>query len=143
MKNKIIVLLSVLLAFVSLTFVSCESDDTVASKNWDGRWQLNEEVVFPQTKGDLLFAKSNSGTIKIDPNNDRKIIISGDLFGLYSTLSIAASVVSTTASYDQKVGIYRMKGTATLVDEDEITFKFTITNDNNYSESYTRTAIRI
>ena len=81
--------------------------------------------------------------IKIDPNNDRKIIISGDLFGLYSTLSINASVVSTTASYDQQVGIYRMKGTATLVDEDEITFKFTITTENNYSESYTRTAIRI
>jgi len=143
MNHKIIALFGVLLALVSVTFFSCKTDETLASEDWNGRWQFSQDVVFPQTKNNENFPKSSNGTIKIDPNNNRKIIISGDLFGLYSTLSISADVVSTTATFDQTVGVYKMKGTATIVSEDRINFKFTITTESNYSESYERTATRI
>lgn len=143
MKNKIIALLSILLVSIALVFVACEPDDTSASSDWNGNWRFNEEVIFPQTKSNLSGIKTNSGTIKVDPNDKNKIIISGELFGLYSSYSISATVASTTASYEQQLGIYKIKGTATLDDSDQITFKFKITTENNNSESYTRTAIRI
>lgn len=143
MKNKIIALLSILLVSISLLFTSCTSDTTKASTDWNGNWRMSEEIIFPQAKSGSSGIKTPSGTIKIDPNDSEKLIISGDLFGLYSSLSISATVVSSTASYEQQVGLYKIKGTATLDDTDEITFKFKITTETNYSESYVRTAIRI
>lgn len=143
MENKIIALLSILLVSISLVFTSCTSDSTKASSDWNGNWRMSEEIIFPQAKSGASGIKTPSGTIKIDPNDSEKIIISGDLFGLYSSLSISATVVSSTASYEQKVGLYTIKGTANLNDTDEITFKFKITTETNYSESYVRTAIRI
>ncbi|MFA6201026.1 MAG: hypothetical protein WC679_11540 [Bacteroidales bacterium] len=144
MKNKIIPLFSILLVSITLIFSSCAADSTSASSDWNGNWRFNEEVIFPQTKSNLSSGiKTNSGTIKVDPNDENKIIISGELFGLYSSYSISATVASTTASYEQQIGIYKIKGTATLDDSDQITFKFKITTENDNSESYTRTAIRI
>lgn len=144
MKNKIIALLSISLISISLLFTSCESDTNNASSDWNGNWRMSEDVIFPQEKNsDYSGIKTPSGTIKVDPNDADKIIISGDLFGLYSSLSISATVVSSTASYEQQVGLYKIKGTATLNDTDEITFKFKITTESNYTESYVRTAIRI
>ncbi|MCK9162874.1 MAG: hypothetical protein WCR29_00685 [Bacteroidales bacterium] len=143
MKNKIITLLGVLFAFLSITFVSCQEDQTLASDDWNGSWKLSEDVIFPQTKKMENSTKSNTGTIKIDPNDSRQIIISGDLFGLYSTLEIRATVVTTSASFEQQVGGYKMKGTGVLVSGDKINFNFTITTETNDIESYERTATRI
>jgi len=144
MKNKIIALFSILLISIAVVLSSCAADSTSASSDWNGNWRMDEDITFPQTKGsELIGAKTTSGTIKVDPNDADKIIISGELFGLYSSLSISATVVSSTASYEQQVGLYKIKGTAVLEDEDEITFSFKITTENDNSESYTRTAIRI
>lgn len=143
MKNKFIILLGVLFAFISISFQSCQEDQTLASNDWNGRWKLNENVIFPQTKNNEDPKNTNIGTIKIDPNDSRLIIISGDLFGLYSSLEIKASVVTTTASFEEKVGNYKMKGTGILVNKDEIKFRFTITTEANDSESYERIAKRI
>ncbi|MDD2191625.1 MAG: hypothetical protein PHO12_03695 [Bacteroidales bacterium] len=143
MKNKIIILLSVLFAFISLSFVSCQDDKSLASEDWNGNWQLNESVNFPQAKNNENPRKSNSGTIQIDPNDNRQIIINGDLFGLYSSLKIKAKVVSTTASFEETIGKDKMKGTGVLVNKDKINFSFTITTENNQVESYKRTATRI
>lgn len=141
MRNKIIALLGIL--FTTFSFFSCEPDTTVASSDWEGKWRISEDIIFPQTKENQNFAKSSSGTIKIDPNDERKIIISGELFGLNPTFSISASVVSTNANFDQKVGIYQIKGTAVLNNSNQINFKFTITTENNNTETYNRIATRI
>ena len=143
MKNKIIILLSVLFAFISLSFVSCQDDKSLASEDWNGNWQLNESVNFPQAKNNENPRKSNSGTIEIDPNDNRQIIINGDLFGLYSSLKIKAKVVSTTASFEETIGKDKMKGTGVLVNKDKINLNFTITTETNQVESYKRTATRI
>ncbi len=134
MRNRIITILSIL--FVALAFSSCEPDNTLASSDWNGNWRMSEDIIFPQTK-------SSSGTIKVDPNNERKIIISGELFGLNSSFSIIADVISTNANFDQMVSNYKIKGTATLNNANQITFNFTITTENNNSEVYKRIAIRI
>ncbi len=143
MKNKITALLSLLFAFISLSFVSCQDDKSLASEDWNGRWKLSEDVIFPQTKNNENLIKSNTGTIKIDPSDNKQIIISGDLFGLQPSLSIKATVVTTTASFEQQIGRSKMKGTGVLVSEDKINFSFTITTDENYAEAYKRTATRI
>ncbi|MFA7081113.1 MAG: hypothetical protein WC135_00730 [Bacteroidales bacterium] len=143
MKNKITALLGVLFAFISLSFVSCQDDKTLASEDWNGRWKLSEEVVFPQTKNSESLIKSITGTIKIDPNDSRQILISGDLFGLQPSLSIKAAVVTTTASFEEQVAGYKMKGTGVLVSKDTIKFKFTITTDSGETKAYERTATRI
>ena len=143
MKNKIIALLGVLFAFISLSFVSCQDDKSLASEDWNGNWQLNESVNFPQAKNNENPRKSNSGTIQIDPNDNRQIIINGDLFGLYSSLKIKAKVVTTTASFEETIGKDKMKGTGVLVNKDKINFNFTITTETNQVESYKRTATRI
>ena len=143
MKNKIIALLGVLFAFISLSFVSCQDDKSLASEDWNGSWQLNEDINFPQAKNNENPTKSNSGTIQIDPNDNRQIIINGDLFGLYSSLKIKAKVVTTTASFEETIGKDKMKGTGVLVNKDKINFNFTITTETNKVESYKRTATRI
>ena len=140
MKNKIIALLGVLFAFISLSFVSCQDDKSLASEDC---WQLNEDINFPQAKNNENPTKSNSGTIQIDPNDNRQIIINGDLFGLYSSLKIKAKVVTTTASFEETIGKDKMKGTGVLVNKDKINFNFTITTKTNQVESYKRTATRI
>ena len=104
---------------------------------------MSEDIIFPQTKNNQNSIKTSSGTIKIDPNNERKIIISGELFGLNPSFSISASVVSSNATFDQKVGIYQIKGTAVLNNSNQITFNFTITTENSNTETYNRIAIRI
>lgn len=77
MRVRILALISIL--FTAFAFVGCEPDETLASSDWNGNWRMNEEIIFPQTKANLI--KASSGTIKIDPNNERKIIISGELLG--------------------------------------------------------------
>jgi hypothetical protein len=141
MRNKFIAIFSVLLAL--LTFSACEPDNTLASSDWNGNWKLNEEIIFPQTKTNIKSAKSSSGTIRIDPNDERKIIISGELFGLSSSESISASATSSSASFNQKVGIYTLEGTATLSGKDQIKFQIKITTENNNAASFSRIAIRI
>ncbi len=141
MRNRIIAILSIL--FTTLSFFACEPDNTLASSDWNGNWRISEDIIFPQTKTNQNSIKTSSGTIKIDPNNERKIIISGELFGLNPSFNISASVVSSNATFDQKVGIYQIKGTAVLNNSNQITFNFTITTENSNTETYNRIAIRI
>lgn len=42
MNHKIIALFGVLLALVSVTFFSCKTDETLASEDWNGRWQFSK-----------------------------------------------------------------------------------------------------
>lgn len=141
MRKKFIAIISVL--FALLTFSACEPDKTLASSDWNGNWKLNEEIIFPQTKNNLKSAKNSSGTIRIDPNDDRKIIISGELFGLSSMESISASATSSSASFNQKIGLYKIEGAATLNTKDQIKFQIKIITENNNTENYSRIAIRI
>ncbi|MDR0971869.1 MAG: hypothetical protein LBM25_05760 [Bacteroidales bacterium] len=139
MKNTL--LFSFLLLIFALSFSSCQEDDTLPSSWWNGTWQIDQEIVFPQTKN--INLKSYQGTIQISTKAKRNIIISGSLFGLNSSFSIEATVVSTNATIDSNIGGYRIKGSAIIEDKDNITFSITITSENQDVKSYTLKAIRV
>jgi hypothetical protein len=126
----------VFLSIVSFSFFSCVEDGiTYDATDWEGRWKITEEIVFPKsTKAAYV------GNIKkVDENN---IIIGGELFGLNSSCEISAKVTSKSASFDQMVsGMYRLVGSAALAG-DSITFKFDIKVDDK-TKGYTRTAVKL
>lgn len=126
-----------LLIFISVfNFLSCTPDPYSPSEEWEGRWKIEEEITYPQKK-------STSGSIWLNPNNDRELMISGELFGLNSSFIITAKVNTTTTISYERVGDFTIKGTATLNSDKQITFKFTYTSEFGNSESYTRKAIKI
>lgn len=131
-KNIYLVLISVL----SLSFISCVEDaPSYNASDWEGRWQINEEIVFPKNP-----KTTYTGNIKAV--DDYNIIIGGELFGLNSSCKVAATVSSKTAKFDQIVsGAYQLVGTATL-NADTITFKFDVKVDDK-SRGYTRKAIKL
>ncbi len=126
----------VCLICLAFSLVSCvEGRETYDATDWEGRWEIKEEIVFPKsTKASYV------GSIKsIDDNN---ISISGELFGLNSSCEISAKVSSKTANFDQVVsGMYRLVGSAAL-DGDSITFKFDIKVDDKTKE-YIRVAVKL
>lgn len=126
----------VFLSVLTFSFFSCvENGPAFDASDWEGRWKINEDIVFPK-----LTKASYVGDIKmVDENN---IIIGGELFGLNSSCNISAKVSSKTANFDQTVsGMYRLVGSAAL-DGDSITFKFDIKVDDK-SKGYTRIAIKL
>ena len=126
----------VFLTIFSFSFFSCVEDGIkYDATDWEGRWKISEEIVFPKsTKASYV------GDIrKVDESN---IIIGGELFGLNSSCEITAKVSSKTATFDQMVsGMYRLVGSAAL-NGDSITFKFDIKVDDK-SKGYTRTAVKL
>ena len=121
---------------LSLGFWSCEPDYFSPSKDWEGRWKIEEAITYPQKK-------STSGEIWIDPDNDRKLIISGELFGLNSSFLIEAKVSTTTSISYERDGDFKIEGTANLIKKDEIRFKFTYTSEAGNSQEFIRTARRV
>ncbi len=126
----------VFLSVMTFSFFSCVEDGvTYDATDWEGRWEISEEIVFPKsTKASYI------GNIKkVDESN---ILISGELFGLNSSCEISAKISSKTANFDQVVsGMYRLVGSATL-DSDTITFKFDIKVDDK-TKGYTRIAVKL
>ncbi|MBP1630464.1 MAG: hypothetical protein H6Q15_1357 [Bacteroidetes bacterium] len=126
-----------LISLAPFIFSSCEPDDTSASNDWVGNWRITEDIVYPQKK-------STAGTIRIDPENENKIIISGELFGLNSSFKITGTVSSTssTSVTFSREGSFKITGSAKLTNK-EITFNFTYTSENGVTETYTRKAVKI
>ena len=120
----------------SFSLFSCVEDGvTFDAFDWEGRWSIKDEIVFPKsTKASYV------GNIKaVDENN---IIIGGELFGLNSSCEISAKISSKTAKFDQIVsGMYRLVGSGNL-NGDSIIFKFDIKVDDK-SKGYTRTAVKL
>ena len=137
MRERIKVLI---LVVSSILIVSCEPEnETLTSSDWVGNWVMTEDIVFPSKSG----VKSHNGTIRVNPSDDDYIIISGEVFGMNSSISIEAKVYDRKADFSQMVGgSYYLEGNAELKTDNEIFFDFDITLEDK-KQSYERTAIRV
>ena len=129
-----------ILVVCSILIVSCEPEnETLTSSEWVGNWVITEDIVFPSKS----IVKSHNGTIRVKPSDNDYIIISGELFGMNSSISIEAKVYDRKADFSQMVGgSYYLEGNAELKTDNEIFFDFDITLEDK-KLSYERTAVRI
>jgi hypothetical protein len=125
---KIKIKIKYMVFLLPLFIFGCSPDNEDYTGDWVGTWKINKDVIFPQVKS------SHSGDIIKDESTSNKIIISGTLLGLNSSYTLPATVSSSTATFD-KTTTFHIKGKAILYDNDSMTFKFTVTQDN-ITQSY-------